>query len=62
VIRKLTNTTTSMICHVTYNLVVGVGVAASQLDVAIALEVVLIGISAYAIWSRVRRTAAPANS
>jgi membrane protease YdiL (CAAX protease family) len=62
VIRKLTNTTTSMICHVTYNLVVGVGVAASQLDLAIALEVVLIGISAYAIWSRVRRTAAPANS
>lgn len=60
-IRKFTNTTTSMICHVTYNLVVGVGVAASQLDVAVALEVVLIGISAYAIWSNRRRPAVPAN-
>ncbi len=61
VIRKFTNTTTSMICHVTYNLVVGVGVAASQLDVAVALEVVLVGISAYAIWSKRRRRAVAAN-
>jgi membrane protease YdiL (CAAX protease family) len=60
-IRKFTNTTTSMICHVTYNLLVGVGVAVSQLDIAVALEVVLIGISAYAIWSNRRRPAVPAN-
>jgi membrane protease YdiL (CAAX protease family) len=60
-IRKFTNTTTSMISHVTYNLVVGVGVAASQLNIAVALEVVLVGISAYAIWSNRRRPAVPAN-
>jgi membrane protease YdiL (CAAX protease family) len=60
-IRKFTNTTTSMICHVMYNLVVGLGVAASQLDYAIALEVVLVGISAYAIWSNRRRAPVPAN-
>jgi membrane protease YdiL (CAAX protease family) len=61
VIRKFTNTTTSMICHVSYNLVVGIGVAASLLDVAVGLEVVLIGVSAYAIWSHRRRPAVPAN-
>ena len=62
-IRKFTNTTTSMICHVTYNLVVGIGIAAgAQLGFAIALEVVLIGVSAYAIWSNRRRAAVPANS
>ena len=62
-IRKFTNTTTSMICHITYNLVVGIGigVAASQLEFAIALEVVLIAVSAYAIWSYRRRAPVPAN-
>jgi uncharacterized protein len=60
-IRKFTNTTTSMLCHITYNLVVGISVAAAQLDFAIALEVVLIGVSAYAIWSNRRRAPAPAN-
>jgi hypothetical protein len=60
-IRKFTNTTTSMICHVMYNLAVGIGVAASQLDLAVGLEVVLIGVSAYAIWSRRRRAALPAS-
>jgi membrane protease YdiL (CAAX protease family) len=54
-IRKFTNTTSSMICHVTYNLVVGIGVAASQLDYAILLEVVLVAVSAYAIWANRRR-------
>ena len=60
-IRKFTNTTTSMICHVMYNLAVGIGVAASQLDFAVGLEVVLIGLSAYAIWSKRGRAALPAN-
>ena len=60
-IRKFTNTTTSMICHVTYNLVVGIGVAASQLDFAIGLEVLLIAASAYAIWTIRRQAPAPAN-
>lgn len=60
-IRKFTNTTTSMTCHVMYNLVVGLGVAASQLDYAIAIEVVLIAVSAYAIWSNRRRAPVTAN-
>jgi membrane protease YdiL (CAAX protease family) len=60
-IRKFTNTSTSMLCHVTYNLVVGIGVAAAQLDIAIGLEVVLIGISAYVIWSNRRQPRVPAN-
>jgi membrane protease YdiL (CAAX protease family) len=60
-IRKFTNTTSSMICHVTYNLVVGIGVAASQLDYAIVLEVILVAVSAYAIWANRRRAPATAN-
>ena len=42
-------------------LVVGIGIAASQLQIAIGLEVVLIGISAYVIWSNRRRPQVPAN-
>ena len=60
-IRKFTNTTTSSICHITYNLIVGIGVAASLLDFAVALEVLLIAISAYAIWSIRRRSAVPST-
>lgn len=57
-IRKFTNTTTSMISHVTYNLVVGIGIAGSQvIQVAIGIEVVLIAVSVYAIWSNRRRRA-----
>jgi membrane protease YdiL (CAAX protease family) len=60
-IRKYTNTTTSSISHVTYNLLIGVGVAGSQVGPAVALEIVLIGIAAYAVWSNRRRPAVPAN-
>ncbi len=63
-IRKFTNTTASVICHTTYNLIVGlagIGVAGLQLQVAIVLELVLIAVSAYAVWSNRRRTALPAN-
>jgi membrane protease YdiL (CAAX protease family) len=63
-IRKFTNTTASVICHTTYNLIVGlagIGVAGVQVEVAIVLELVLIAVSAYAIWSNRRRTALPAN-
>lgn len=63
-IRKFTNTTTSVICHTTYNLIVGlagIGVAGLQIEVAIVLELVLIAVSAYAIWSNRRRTPLPAN-
>ena len=65
-IRKYTNTTTSVISHTTYNLIVGVagiGLAGSQVQVAtvIAIELVLIAMSAYAIWSNRRGAAEPAN-
>jgi membrane protease YdiL (CAAX protease family) len=59
-IRKYTNTTTSSICHTTYNLMVGIGVASSQLPVAIGIEALLIGVSVYAIWAN-RRRMAPAG-
>ncbi|GAC1507506.1 MAG: CPBP family intramembrane metalloprotease [Candidatus Dormibacteraceae bacterium] len=56
-IRKFSNTTTSLVSHVTYNLVVGIGIAGAQMTaVAIGIEVVLIAVSAYAIWSYQRRS------
>jgi len=60
-LRKFTNTTTSAISHAAYNLLVGIGVAGSQLDAAVLIELVLIAISAYAIWSLRRATAQPAE-
>jgi uncharacterized protein len=56
-LRKFTNTTTSAISHAAYNLAIGV----SQVDAAVAIELVLVAISAYAIWSRWRRQARPAE-
>jgi uncharacterized protein len=61
-IRKYTNTTSSMLCHVSYNLLAGVGIADSQLQVAVAIELVLVGVSAYAIWSQRRRGPVPVES
>ena len=61
-LRKFTNTTTSAISHATYNLAVGVGIAASQVDVAVAIELGLIAITAFAIWSRWRRGTVPGES
>ena len=61
-LRKFTNTTTSAISHAAYNLVVGVGVVASQIDAAVAIELVLVAISVYAIWSRWRRRPLPSES
>lgn len=65
-IRKFTNTTTSAISHISYNLIVGlvgIGLAGSQVEVAIVIfiELVLIAVSAYALWSNLRRAAQPAN-
>ncbi|MFI5091670.1 MAG: hypothetical protein ACHP7P_16645, partial [Terriglobales bacterium] len=54
-LRRFTNTTTSAISHAAYNLAVGVGVAASHVDAAVAVELVLVAVSAYAIWSRWRQ-------
>jgi membrane protease YdiL (CAAX protease family) len=64
-IRKFTNTTTSAICHVTYNLVVGVAgavdIAGLQIGLAIALEALLIAVAGYAIWSNRKRQTLAAN-
>jgi len=60
-LRKFTNTTTSAISHAAYNLLVGIGVADSQVDAAVLIELALIAISAYAIWSLRRAAAQPAE-
>ena len=64
-IRKFTNTTTSAICHVTYNLVVGIAgavdIAGLQIGVAVAIEALLIAVAGYAIWSNRRRQTLAAN-
>lgn len=59
-IRKYTNTATSCTCHVGYNLLVGFGLTGVVLDGAIAVEIVLIAVVAYAVWSNRRRAAAAA--
>jgi membrane protease YdiL (CAAX protease family) len=58
-IRKYTNTTSSMLCHVSYNLLAGVGIADSQIPAAAAIELVLAGVSVYGIWSQRRRRSVP---
>jgi len=65
-LRRFTNTTTSVITHSTYNLIVGlagIGIAGSKREVGIvvAVEVVLLAVSAYGIWSVRRRAAQTAN-
>ena len=57
-IRKFTNTTTSSICHISYNLVTGIGIASSLLAGAIGIEALLIGVSVYAVWTNRGRIAA----
>jgi membrane protease YdiL (CAAX protease family) len=48
-LRRLTNTTTSTVCHVAYNTLVGIGVAGAWLGPALALEVALVlaGLAAF---------------
>jgi CAAX protease family protein len=53
-IRKYTNTTSSSIAHATYNLVSGVGLAGPALALAGIVELVLIVLTAYALWTRRR--------
>jgi membrane protease YdiL (CAAX protease family) len=60
-IRKYTNTTASCISHVTYNLIVGIGIGGAWLGIAIAAELALVALCGYALWSNRRREAVPAN-
>jgi uncharacterized protein len=61
VIRKYTNTTTSCLCHVTYNLLAGVGIAGSLTGAAVLVELALIAAAGYGLWSS-RRRRAPAGA
>ena len=58
-IRRFTNTTASAIAHVAYNLLAGIGLMGSQVEVAVAIELVLVAVSAYAIWSNRRPHVGP---
>ena len=61
-IRKYANTTSSGLCHITYNLLAGFGLAGWSLNAAIGAELVLAAILvAYAIRAGRTRGAAPAN-
>jgi membrane protease YdiL (CAAX protease family) len=57
-IRKYTNTTSSALCHATYNLLAGFGIAGSVAAIAIGAEVVLVGLAAYGLWINKKRPAA----
>src|SRR4029077_2113580 len=61
-IRKYTNTTTSSVCHATYNLLVSIGISGDLLVFAVAAELALVIPTAIALWSlRRRRMGAVAN-
>jgi membrane protease YdiL (CAAX protease family) len=60
-IRKYTNTTTSCVCHVTYNLLAGVGIASGLIGIAAGVEVGLVALSGYALWANRRRQGLPAG-
>jgi hypothetical protein len=57
-LRKYTNTTTTIVCHATYNLIVGIGVASQFLGFAIAAELALVALTAFALRSYRRRSPA----
>ena len=60
-IRKYTNTTTSCVCHVTYNLLAGVGIASGLIGVAAGVEVGLVALSGYALWANRHPQGLPAG-
>jgi membrane protease YdiL (CAAX protease family) len=61
-VRKYTNTTSSILTHATYNLLAGFGIGGSYLAVAAVIEVALVGIAAYGIWRSRRAVANPTGS
>jgi len=56
VIRKYTNTTTSVVAHVGYNLLAGIPIAGSLLPLAVVVEAGLVALAGYGIWSARRRS------
>ncbi|MDQ6722557.1 MAG: CPBP family intramembrane metalloprotease [Candidatus Dormibacteraeota bacterium] len=59
-IRKYANTTTSCICHVSYNLLAGIGIASALVGVAVGVEAALVALSVFAVWANRRRRGLPA--
>jgi membrane protease YdiL (CAAX protease family) len=62
-IRKYTNTTASGLCHITYNLLVGVTVAVNLagplLGAGVVVELALCALAGYGIWTAMRRMREP---
>lgn len=58
-IRKYVNTTASCACHISYNLLVGIGISGAAAPAAAGVEVVLLAATAYAIWTRRRARPIP---
>jgi hypothetical protein len=56
-IRKYANTTTSGLAHITYNLLAAIGVG-SLLGVAVGVELLLVALAGYGLWSSRRRAPA----
>ena len=54
-IRRYANTTTSSVCHITYNLLAAVGVAGGLFSVAVAIELGLVALAGYGLWLSRRR-------
>ncbi len=59
-LRKYTNTTTSCVCHVSYNFLAGIGIAGAWLGASVGLEVGLVAVAGYAIWANRSRRRSPA--
>jgi uncharacterized protein len=60
-IRKYANTTASCTCHISYNLLAGIGIAGAAVGPALAIEAVLLAGTAYGIWSSRQKSAATAG-
>jgi membrane protease YdiL (CAAX protease family) len=60
VIRKYTNTTTSCVCHVSYNLLGSIPIAAGLVAIAVIVELGLVALAGYGIWTERRRRGLPA--
>jgi len=60
-IRKYANTTASCTCHISYNLLAGIGVAGAAVWPAIAIEAMLVAATAYGLWSSRQKEASAAE-
>jgi membrane protease YdiL (CAAX protease family) len=61
-IRKYTNTTTSGVCHASYNLLTAIGIASGLIGAAAVVELGLVALCGYALWSQRSRRGLAAGS